>query len=268
MGFGKQRPATNGLANNLCRSTGMSMQGDGRRRIAGGAEIAPPGGLSPFGRKPVPGLAMGLALCLALPVLAACGSIGPTLGPSVQTRDVSIAFESIDGLPRDISPRLVRDLNEEAAALRIAVVPAGGEASYHMRGYLAAHAEGSTTAVAWAWDVYDSELHRAFRLSGEERAGKTSPDQGRNGAMADDALLRQIARSGMEQLAGFMAAAPAPAAPAPPAPARNGSVVASRDDFRTGAALRFQGETTAALESAVPLPDRRPAWLADAASGR
>jgi hypothetical protein len=223
----------------------MSMQGDGCRRIAGGAEIAP-----------------CLALCLALPVLAACGSIGPTLEPSAQARDVSIAFESIDGLPRDVSPSLVRDLNEEAAALRIAVVPAGGEASYHLRGYLAARAEGSATAVAWAWDVYDTNLHRAFRLSGEERAGRTSPDQGRNGAMADDALLRQIAHSGMEQLAGFMASAPAPAAPAAPAPARNGPVVAGRDDFRTSSALRFQGET------AVPLPDWQPARLIDAASGR
>jgi hypothetical protein len=276
----------NSLANNLCRFVGMSMQGDGSRCIAGGAEIDPRG-CPPFVvGKPI----LCLALCLTLCLLAAgCGSIGQTLGRSAQARDVSIAFESIDGLPRDISQRLVRDLNEEAAALRIAVVPAGGEASYRMRGYLAAHAEGSTTSITWAWDIYDPELHRAFRLSGEERAGSTAgrgpagknpagrDPEGRNWATADEALLRRIARAGMEQLADFMASAPSPAAPAPPAPERSGSVVASRDDFRSEATGSFRSKPAAALDPvAVPLPHLRPAVasststarLADAASGR
>ena len=203
------------------------MWGDGSRRIAAGREIGPRGCLpSGIGR-----VVMGLAFCL---LAAGCGSIGQTFGPSGQARDVSIAFESIDGLPRDISQRLVRDLNEEAAALRIAVVPAGGAAAYRMRGYLAAQAEGSTTSIAWAWDVYDAELHRAFRLRGEEQAGATAGASagrnpaGRSWAMVDEALLRRIARTGMEQLADFMASAPAPAAPAAPAPGRTGSVVASR----------------------------------------
>ncbi len=248
------------------------MQGDGSRRIAGRAEID--------SRRPLVGLALCLTSCL---LAAGCGSIGPTPGPAAQARDVSIAFESIDGLPRDISQRLVRDLTEEAAAFRIAVVPAGGEPSYRMRGYLAAHAEGSATSIAWAWDVYDAELHRAFRLSGEEPAGPTvrSPagknPAGRIWATADEALLRRIARAGMEQLAGLLGSAPAPAAPAPASPERNGAVVASRDDFRAAAAGSFPDETAAALDSvAVPLPHRRPvlagftstARLADAAAGR
>jgi len=246
------------------------MQGDGCRRIAGGAEMASCGRLLFAGRKPL--------LCLALGLMTAgCGSIGQALGPSAQTRgDVSIAFESIDGLPQDVSQKLVHDLNEEAAALRIAVVPAGSEAVYRMRGYLAAHAEGSATSIAWAWDVYDAALHRAVRLSGEERAGPTAA--GRSWTVADDALLHRIARTGMEQLAGFMASAPVRPAPAPaaPAPERNGSGVASRDVFRSGADGAFPNETAAALDSvAVPLPDRRPvrgdssaARLADAAAGR
>ena len=36
-----------------------------------------------------------------------------------------------------------------------------------MRGYLAAHQRGSGMVIAWAWDVYDAELQRAFRHSGE-----------------------------------------------------------------------------------------------------
>jgi hypothetical protein len=220
----------------------------------------------------------GLALCLAA---AGCASIGPTLGPAAQARsvaDFSVAFESIDGLPREVSQRLVRDLNEEAAALRIAVVPAGGEATYRMRGYVAAHAErsaASITSISWAWDVYDGELHRAFRLSGEERAG-SAPARDAGRALADDAVLRAIAHAGMQQLADFAASAPAPAAPASPAPGRTtGSAVASRDDMRSQPGVRDDAAASFA-PAAVPLPQRRPvlagltsaARLADATAGR
>jgi hypothetical protein len=84
---------------------------------------------------------------------AGCASIGQALGPTAPASGASIAFESIEGLPREVSPKLAQDLDEEAAALRIAVMPAGGQANYRIRGYLAAHAVGSGMAVAWAWDV-------------------------------------------------------------------------------------------------------------------
>jgi hypothetical protein len=228
----------------------MRMQDDGSRRNAGGAEIDSRGSRLAVAGKPI----LGFALCLALCLLAAgCASVGQALAPSPPARDVSIALESIDGLPRDVSLKLAHDLDEEAAALRIAVVPTGGEASYRMRGYLAAHHQGSGTVIAWAWDVYDAELQRAFRLSGEERTGSAA---GRNwAAAADEALLRRIARSGMEQLAGFVASA---AAPASPPPGRSGSVLATRDDPRPAASGSFR-EAAAALEpGSVPLPHARP----------
>ena len=231
------------------------MQGDGSRHIVGGAVVEPCDGLSC-----VVGRAM---LCLALCLLAGgCGAISPLPGLSAQARDTgnaSIAFESIDGLPSDISQQLVRDLNEEAAALRIAVMPAGSAAAYRLRGYLAAHAQGSTTSIAWVWDVYDGELHRAFRLSGEERSaasGATGKNpEGKNWAAADEALLRRVARTGMEQLAGFVAS-PAQMVPAPSAPERSGAAVASRDAPPPRLAGLFASETAAAPR------------LTDAASGR
>ncbi len=233
------------------------MQGDGSRRLARRAKL-PRGGLLSGASGP-----MLCALCLmALGLTAAgCAAIGPTPAPLAPAGDLSIAFESIDGLPRDLSQKLARDLDEEASALRIAVVPAGGEAAYRLRGYLAAHAQGSTIAIAWAWDVYDAELHRAFRLSGEERAraGENAgrKPEGPNWAVADDAMLRTIARAGMQQLAGFMAAAPPPAVPQAPPPARNGSeVVATLPSAADGSDESLP----------VPLPPRRPALAGLAAT--
>jgi hypothetical protein len=258
----------------------MRMQGNASQRGAGAARSDSGGSLA-FG----PGkLIASLALCL---MAAGCASIGQALGPSglassSSARDVSIAFESIDGLPRDMSQKLVRDLDEEAAALRIAVVPAGGEAAYRVRAYLAAHARGATTSVAWAWDVYDAGLQRAFRLSGEEEAGPPAGhaaarkgSEARGWSAADDAVLRSIARTGMQQLVDFMASAPptpaAPVAPAAPPSPRNGSdTVASLD---VPATTPIGG---APEPHAMPLPPRRPVLaaaagttrLADATAGR
>jgi hypothetical protein len=234
------------------------MQGDGSRHIVGGALGEPCGG--PCGRPcggPF-GFVGRAILCLTLCLLAGgCGAISPLPGLSAQARDTSnasIAFESIDGLPSDISQQLVHDLNEEAAALSIAVMPAGSAAAYRLRGYLAAHAQGSTTSIAWVWDVYDAELHRAFRLSGEERAAASgatgkNPEgknpEGKTWATADEALLRRVARTGMEQLAGFVAS-PAQMAPAPSAPERSGAAVASRDAPPPRVAGLFASETAAA----------------------
>ena len=246
-------------ANKLSRFAGKSMQGDGSRHCAGGAALGT-GRLLTVGR-----LVGGLALCA---VGAGCSSLGQTSGLSAQARgDISITFESIDGLPRDVSQKLVRDLNEEAAALRIAVIPAGGEASYRLRGYLAAHPEGATTSVAWAWDAYDADLHRAFRLSGEERTGPAGPaarnSEATSWAAADEALLRRIAHAGMEQLAGFAASPPAPGAPAPPPAERSGAAVASRDPLPSEAADPAASRGRPAL-AALTGSDR----LADAAAGR
>ena len=170
-----------------------------------------------------------LVLCLAT---TDCASVGQSLASFAQARErgVSVAFEPIEGLAGDNNAALVRDLTEEAAAFHIAIVPEGGEAAYRIRSYVATHAgrqsasartsAGTVGTVSWAWDVYDSALHRAVRLSGEERTAG-----GKNAAI-DEALLRRIARTGMEQLADFMATNP----PAGPLPAHGGTEVAGRDD--------------------------------------
>lgn len=203
---------------------------------------------------------------------AGCGSFGPSTAPSAQARAGAIAFESVDGPPPEVFNKLVRDLNEEAAARQIVVVPRGGDAYYRIRGYLAAHVERGATSIAWAWDVYDAEQRRAFRLDGQERAGSGSRSAW---AAADEQVLRRIARASMDQLAAFMAssrtptgAEPVPAAPA--APGRNSGNVARIDDFRPEAAgivrVKRASEPAATVTATadlsqpgpVPLPRRRP----------
>ncbi len=202
---------------------GKSMQsGECRRAGAGGVAVG-------YYWAPRLGTAVVvLAVCLAA---GGCGTVAPLLSPLAQNRDISVAVESIDGPPREVSQRLISDLNAEGAPLKIAVVASEANAAYRMRGYLATHAAGSTTAITWAWDVYDSGLNRAFRLTGEERvAAKEGP---KSWAVADEAVLRRIAHAGMDQLAGFMASPPAPAVPTPgpAAPLPSGTdTVASRDD--------------------------------------
>ena len=136
---------------------------------------------------------------------AGCSGSGPVIGTFADARKAPIAFESIDGPPAEIVRNLVRALKEEATARQIVVVARDAAPAYRIRGYLAARTERGGSSVAWVWDVYDNDQHRAFRLTGEEKAGAGS----RGGwPTAADPALRRIARAGMDQLATFMTAGP------------------------------------------------------------
>jgi len=126
-----------------------------------------------------------------------------------ETRRATVAFESIDGPPPAVFHKFVKILKDEAGARQIAVV-SPSEANYRLRGYLAAHGEdgATSTSISWALDVYDTDQHRAFRLSGEEATA------GRMWAGADDQVLARIARTGMERFAVFLVTARPPSSSA------------------------------------------------------
>jgi hypothetical protein len=133
-------------------------------------------------------------------MLAGCVTTGAPVSLE-QAAGATISFDSIDGPPRPIHERLVKTLSDEAGARRLVVVPRGRESNYRIRGYLALQAG----TVAWAWDVYDSDRRRAFRITGSD------PGAG-SWAALDDAALRRIARNGVEQLTAFIAGNRGPAA--------------------------------------------------------
>jgi hypothetical protein len=175
-------------------------------------------------------------LMLLAAAVAGCSTTGQPGGMFASARGTAIAFESIDGPPPAVFRKLVATLAEEAEAHRVAVVSREGAASYRVRGYLSAHVERGKTTIAWVMDVYDADQRRALRVTGQEATGQRA---GRKAAeawtAADDKVLRQIARTGMERIAAFLLAPGAPPAVTPPpepeaatavafAPERAGSV--------------------------------------------
>jgi len=168
---------------------------------------------------------------------AGCSSLPSSNGRLTLASAVSpgstVAFESIDGLPPEVFRKLVADLNTEAGARKIAVVSRDSAATYRVRGYVSALVERDKTTFAWVWDVYDADKRRALRISGEELAatGKRRDAW----AAADAQVVRRMAQSGMEQMAGFLnSSEPAPAA----APEPNFiTLVSGRDDTPEGAGI-------------------------------
>jgi len=214
----------------------------------------------------------GTAVALAISTLTAgCVTDGQPLASIFGGASGAVAFDTIDGPPVGVFQKLVQKLDAEAQARQIAVVPHDGPAQYRVRGYLAANVTRGETAIAWVWDVYDSEERRRVRITGEEQAGRV----GRNAwAGANDVVLERIARNGMERLAAFLAA------PGAEPPARSGEIAVAglgrRDDFSpeswgifrifTAASSAEPIEQTATDQAAeVPLPRRRPALTASVA---
>jgi hypothetical protein len=157
-----------------------------------------------------------LAFGLAGAGCAGNGTMAPGMAAvPAAARGATIAFESIDGPPVGVFQKLVVDLSEEAQSRQIQVVSREGQASYRIRGFLAVHVVSGRPQVAWVWDVYDADKHRALRITGEEPGSRKASDAW---AAADDQMLQRIARSSVERLVGFLALPAAePSEPARPA---------------------------------------------------
>jgi hypothetical protein len=134
--------------------------------------------------------------------LAGCNPDNKGLS-AAQPRGATVAFDSLDGLPPGQFQKLVGNLNEEAQSRRLAVISREQTSAYRVRGYLAVKVTKRQTTVAWVWDVFDQNEQRVLRISGEETAKVRNRDAW---AAADDAMLRRIAGTSMEQLAAFLTA--------------------------------------------------------------
>jgi hypothetical protein len=141
----------------------------------------------------------------------------------------TVTFESIDGPPSQVFERMVSVLDSESKLRNLAIVSREGTAAYRVRSYLSAQIVHGRTMIAWVWDVYDHDQHRALRLAGEEPATSKA---GRDAwTAADDLVLRKIAQAGLSGLSGMISGtAPADAPQFSPAPDKRGPAVASADE--------------------------------------
>ncbi len=223
------------------------------------------------------------ALCLCRPAalsaavacafaLAACQFESQPNLAAAQPRGASVAFDSIDGLPRAQFLTLVRDLNDEAQTRRLAVVSREKPSAYRIRGYLAAEVVKDKTTVSWVWDVFDRDQQRAFRITGSDVA------KGAGWHAVDAATLNKIAHASMDQLAAFLTSSAV--APGTTAPAQPQLALVSGDASTPEAAGIFRifrphadpvpaaeappppvdtGVAATPISVSVPLPRRRPA---------
>jgi hypothetical protein len=144
-------------------------------------------------------------VCVLFGALAsACTTDGATSNVSLATNTAvgpTIAFESIAGPPPGVFNKLVDDLSAEAQSRNLAIASREGGANYRVRGYLAAQVIRGRTHVSWVWDVYDGGRQRTLRITGEEAGGRAGGDPW---SVADDPMVRKIARTSMDQLATFL----------------------------------------------------------------
>lgn len=144
-------------------------------------------------------------ICLILPLAAVCLTGCNTTQSSnaglAGKRGATVAFDSIDGAPRDVFDRLVQDLNVEAQKRQVAVVSRDGSSAYRVRGYLVAEAAAKQSAITWVWDIYDSRRERVMRITGEQAIKGKHPDAWQ---ALDGAAVQKIAQDSMGQLAAFL----------------------------------------------------------------
>jgi len=206
--------------------------------------------------------------------LASCTLDGPPSLSAAMPRGATVAFESIEGPPPAQFHTLVQNLNDEAQIRRLAVISRETVSAYRVRGYLAAKVVKGQTTISWVWDVFDGDERRALRINGEESSKGPYRDPW---TAADDAMLRRIARSSMEQLANFLTLPKVvPSGPIASSTPREPQVatIGLRDPspeaagifriFQTNAdpAPAETTETSATADNIpdrVPLPRRRPA---------
>ena len=221
-------------------------------------------------------IGVSLFSCVALAVAGAISLAGCTLDGkpgllAAQPRGATVAFESIEGPPPAQFHTLVQNLNDEAQIRRLAVISRETGSAYRVRGYLAAKVAKGQTTIAWVWDVFDGDERRALRISGEETSKGRQHDPW---TAADDAMLRRIARTSMEQLAAFLTS-PEVAPGAQPTPAEPQIATIGLRDPSPEAAGIFRifwanadpvpaesAETAGVGDrngGSVPMPRRRPA---------
>lgn len=193
--------------------------------------------------------------------LAACQPDGSPDLALAQPRGATVAFETIDGLPKPQFQMLVQKLNDEAQSRRLAVISRDGVSAYRVRGALGATVSQGRTTVSWTWDVFDNGQKRVLQITGQETAPQPTPEVSQAWNVADNAMMRRIAQTSMEQLTAFLTSPEnAPAANTPNIALDDTSPEAAGiyRIYHVSADPQAGNPANAAQAGDMPLPPRRP----------
>lgn len=197
--------------------------------------------------------------CIASGV-AACKQDGPASFAG-QPRGASVAFDTIDGLPRPQFQTLVERLNDEAQSRRLAVVSREGSSAYRVRGALTATVNRGQTTIAWTWDVFDGADQRVLQIKGEEMGAEPIRKTEEAWKVADDAMLKRIAQTSMDRLSAFLTSpevAPGTAPANIPAMAFDNTSPEAAGIYRIEQSQADPVPAGVAAAPATPLPQKRP----------
>jgi hypothetical protein len=189
--------------------------------------------------------------------LAGCNITGPQAQASLPgARRATVAFDSIDGAPREVFDRLVRGLNAEARSQNLAVVSRADASAFRVRGYFVAENNAKRSAIDWVWDVYDDRQQRVLRITGKQTVDGKEAWQA-----LDDPAVEKIARDSIGQLATFLTSPDAMPAARAQVAAGDGSSPEAAGIFRIIPAVAASQDLTPEQSSdqdGVPLPPHRP----------
>jgi hypothetical protein len=202
---------------------------------------------------------IGLFVPLLAIALAGCNTTGTQTQASLPgTRGATVAFDSIDGAPREVFERLVHGLNTEARNQNLAIVSRADSSAFRVRGYLVADSVSKQSIIEWVWDVYDDRQQRVLRITGKQIViGK-----GQNPWQAlDDPAVDKIARDSIGQLATFLTSPDAMPSARAQVAAGDGSSPEAAGIFRIIPAVATSQDIApeqSPEQDDVPLPPHRP----------
>jgi hypothetical protein len=130
--------------------------------------------------------------------------------PAAQTQQLAslgnippVSFLPVSGAPQSAVASLAGALRNAAQTNAVPVVLSTQQgATYQLKGYFSAAADGKGAAVVYVWDVLDASGRRVHRISGKEPAGPAGGDPW-SGVTPD--VLARIANATMTNFRGWAA---------------------------------------------------------------
>jgi hypothetical protein len=214
-----------------------------------------------WGRRSANGASTWICLLpLVAVVLAGCNTTGTQSSALLSgAQGATVAFDSIDGAPRDVFDRLVQELNTQARSRNLAVVSRANPSAYRVRGYLVAERAAERSSIDWIWDVYDDRQQRVLRISGAQTVKGTQQDAWQ---AVDGPAVQKIAHDSVAQLATFLTSPDAMPSARRKVAAGDGTSPEAAGIFRIVPVSAAPQEELAPDQSPdetdVPLPPHRP----------